>query len=115
GVPHTQLVLLTRYPEVFRPGDERPDLELRWFEVADWFETELPEAQATGDIAGFLVRQLLDFLEARGMTLAQVGKYMPEGLRALSNLMNMLFEAATTCKVSVKKRGGWDYMGLDLE
>jgi len=49
------------------------------------------------------------------MTLAQVGKYMPEGLRALSNLMNMLFEAAGACKVSVTKRAGWEYAGLNLD
>ena len=49
------------------------------------------------------------------MTLAQVGKYMPEGLRALSNLMNMLFEAAAACKVSVKKQAGWDFIGLTLD
>src|SRR5262249_45107000 len=83
GVDRTRLVLLTRYPEVFQPEDARPDLEIRWFEVADWLETELPAAEAASEIAGFLVRQLLDFLGARRMTLAQVGKYMPEGLRAL--------------------------------
>jgi len=49
------------------------------------------------------------------MRLAQVGKYMPEGLRALSNLMNMLFEAATACKVAVKKSVGWEYIGLKLD
>jgi hypothetical protein len=115
GVAQTRLVLLTRYPEAFKPGDTRPDLELRWFEIADWLETELPEAQATGDIAGFLVSQLLDFLEARSMTLAQVGKFMPEGLRAVSNLMNMLVEAAGACKVPVKKSAGWDFIGLYLD
>ncbi len=49
------------------------------------------------------------------MTLAQVGKYMPEGVRAFSNLMNMLFEAASACKVQVKKAAGWDYGGLKLD
>ncbi len=49
------------------------------------------------------------------MTLAQVGKYMPEGLRALSNLTTMLFEAVTACQVSVKKAVGWDYIGLNLD
>ena len=49
------------------------------------------------------------------MTLTQVGKFIPEGLRALSNLMNMLFEAAVACKFTPKKKGGWDYMALALE
>jgi hypothetical protein len=115
GVEHTRLVLLTRYQEAFKPTDALPDVEIRWFEFADWLESELPAAEAAGDVAGFLARQLLDFLENRGMTLAQVGKYMPEGLRALSNLMNMLVEAAETCKVSVKKLPLWDQTGLYLD
>jgi hypothetical protein len=98
GVEQTRLVLLTRYPEVFQPGDAQPDKEIRWFEFADWLESDI-----------------LDFLGARSMTLAQVGKYMPEGLRALSNLMNMLFEAASACKVQVRKRAEWECIGLNLD
>lgn len=49
------------------------------------------------------------------MNLAQVGKYMPDGLRAVSNLLNMLFEAAAACKVSVKKTASWDSLGLKLD
>ncbi len=49
------------------------------------------------------------------MTLAQVGKYMPEGLRALSNLMNMLVEAAGACQVPVKKAADWKSIGLTLD
>jgi hypothetical protein len=115
GVEHTRLVLLTRYPEVFRPGDVRPDVEIRWFEFADWLEGELAAAETAGDIPGFLARQLFDFLGARSMTLAQVGKYMPEGLRALSNLMNMLVEAAAACGVPAKKIPGWNDIGLYLD
>ena len=50
------------------------------------------------------------------MTIAQVGKYMPEGVRAFSNLMNMLVEAAVACKLTVKKYKSWnESMGLYLE
>jgi hypothetical protein len=115
GVEQTQLVLLTRYPEVFQTGDARPDCEIRWFELATWLESEISASEAAGEVAGFLAQQFLDFLGARGMTLAQVGKYMPEGLRALSNLMNMLFEAAAACKVQVKKKAEWDCIGLKLD
>lgn len=90
-------------------------MEIRWFELADWLETELPAIEAAGDVAGFVARQFLDFLRTRGMTLTQVGKFMPEGLRAFGNLLNMLFEAAAACKVSTKKTAGWDYIGLKLD
>jgi hypothetical protein len=115
GVARTHLGLLTRYPELFEPDEELPDSQRRWFEVADWFEEELPAAESTSEVAGFVVRQFLGFLEARSMTLAQVGKFMPDGLRAVSNLMNMLLEAAEACKIPVKKSAGWNYLGVSLD
>jgi hypothetical protein len=90
-------------------------LEIRWFEWADWLENELPALETIGGVPAFLAAQFIDFLRIRGMTLTQVGKYMPEGLRALGNLLNMLFEAAVACKVSVNKRGGWEFIGLTLD
>ncbi|MBX9585365.1 MAG: hypothetical protein K2X87_34085 [Gemmataceae bacterium] len=115
GVGQTRLVLLTRHPEEYRTEEARPDAEVRWFELADWLGDELPAAEAAGEVPGFLVRQFLDFLEGRGMTLAQVGKYMPEGLRALTNLMNMLVEAAAACRVPPKRAPAWDSLGLKLD
>ncbi len=56
GVAQTWLVLLTRYPEVFKPEDTKPDSQVRWFELADWLETELPAVEATSEVAGFLAR-----------------------------------------------------------
>jgi hypothetical protein len=115
GVSQTRLILLTRYAVEFRPGDAQPDGKVRWFEFADWLEHEFAAIKEAGDVAGFLARQFLDFLRAKGMTLIQVGKYMPEGLRALSNLMNMLCEAAAACKSQVKKGAAWDSIGLYLD
>lgn len=114
GIAETRLILLTRYRESYTTDAARPDSEFRWFEVADWFASEQSAAASAGDVAGFLVRQFLDFLEARRMTLAQVGKFMPEGLLALSNLMNMLVEAATTCNVVAKRTWTKEYIGLNL-
>jgi hypothetical protein len=115
GVEQTRLVLLTRYPAVFQPGDALPDLEVRWYEFADWLEDEIPAAEAAGEVAGFLARQFLDFLGVRKMRLAQVGKYMPEGVRALANLLDMLFEAAAACRVPAKISTGRDYAGISLD
>ena len=49
------------------------------------------------------------------MNLAQVGRDLPDGLRAMSNLMNMLVEAAMACKVTVKKSAAWEHIGVYLE
>ena len=114
-VEQTRLILLTRYPEVIQSNDARPDLELRWFEIADWLEMELPETEAAGEVAGFLVRQFLDFLKERNMTLTQVGPNMPEGLRSVGSLLNMLFEAAAACRVAVKKQASWECVGINID
>jgi hypothetical protein len=115
GVAETRLILLTRYPEVFQPEAERPDLAVRWFQVAGWLEDEIPAAKAAGEVAGFLTQQFLDFLGARTMNLTQVGKFMPEGLRDVLSMMNMLREAAAACKVSSKTSAAWNYNGLNLD
>jgi hypothetical protein len=115
GFEFAQLVLLTRYPTIYPPGDTRPDAEVRWFDVADALEDEIPAIESSGDVAGFVARQFLGFLRVKGMTLTQVGKYMPEGIRALGNLMNMLSEAATGCKVSLRTSASADYMGFNLD
>jgi hypothetical protein len=115
GAERTRLVLLTRYAEDFQPGDARPDLERRWFEFADWLENDLAASEAAGDVAGFLARQFLDFLGARGMTLTQVGKYMPEGLGAWGSLLNMLREAAAACQVSAALSADWESIGVKID
>jgi hypothetical protein len=115
GVGQSRLVLLTRYPEVFGAEDAQPDLLLRWFQVADWVEQEWAAIEEAGEIASFLARQFLDFLEARRMTLAQVGALMPEGVRFLPNLLNMLYEAAAAAKVAVHKSASWENIGANLD
>jgi len=118
GFEQTRLILLTQYPEVLRADDTRPDLEVRWFEFADWLESELPAVETACAVADFLTRQFLEFLRRRNMNLTQVSWQMSEGFRALSNLLNMLFEAASGCKVSVKKSTGWVptfHVGINLD
>jgi hypothetical protein len=115
GVPQTRLILLTRYAEEFQPGEARPDLEVRWYEFAGWLEDELAAAETAGAVSGFLAQQFLDFLRARGMTLTQVGKYMPDGLRAWGNLLNMLCEAAAACKVAAVLSADWESIGVKLD
>jgi hypothetical protein len=118
GAEQTRLILLTRYPENFQNEETRPDLEIRWFELADWLEIELPAVETVHEVAAFLARQFLDFLRGRNMNLMQVGKFMPEGFRDLASLLDMLFEAAAACKVTAKKAVYWEptwSLGINLE
>jgi hypothetical protein len=102
----TQLVLLTRYPAIYPLADARPDFEIRWFDIADTIEESMLSIKNSSEIAYFLAQQFLDFLGNKGMTLTQVGKYLPDGIRALGSLMTMLSEAAVGCKVPVRTAGG---------
>ncbi len=90
-------------------------MQVLWFTLADWLESELSAVEAAGEVAFFLTRQFLEFLGARKMRLAQVEKFMPEGVRALSNMLDMLFEAAAACQVSGKIAAGRDYAGVYLD
>lgn len=111
----TRLILLTRYLPVFQPGDACPDREVRWFELADRATKELATVKQFSEAAEFLARQFVEFLEARRMTLTQVGKYMPDGIRALTHLLNMLFEVGGACRVSVQKAATWSEIGVHLD
>jgi hypothetical protein len=111
----TRLIILTRYSEAFHPNAVRPDLEVRWYQIAEWLEVALSEAGTVGDVAGFLGRQFLDFLEARQMSITHVDKTLSEGIRALSSLLHMLSEAATSCKVSYRSVATWSYAGVNLD
>jgi hypothetical protein len=111
GVTHGQLVVLSRYPAVVSCGI----VNVRWFQVAEWLEEMTSGPGALQGVAGFLVREMLDLLGARSMTLAQVGKFMPEGTRALASLRDMLREVAEKCSSEVALSFGWDYIGLYLD
>lgn len=115
GTVETKLVLLTQFRPKYEPGDERPDTQLRWFEITDWFEAAQESADEIGEVPGFLVRQYRDFLEVRGMKLAHVGKFLPEGLRAWGSLLNMLQEAAAACQISTTLSTDWDSVGVRLD
>lgn len=49
------------------------------------------------------------------MAQTHAGKEVPEGIKAFGNLLNMLFEAALGCKVSVRVLGGRNYNGILLD
>lgn len=114
GFDATRLILLTRYPEGYAQGGEHADQEVRWFEVTDWLESELPQLDPGAAVAIYLLRQFLNFLRARGMNLTQVGKYLPEGLSAAVSLLNMLGEAAVACGVKPLNRPQSRAIGLYL-
>jgi hypothetical protein len=117
GLAKTGFVLLTRYPPTVSKRDKESIHLIRWHEVANGIDKELRGEGIVDPVTRYLCEQFVEFLGARGMNLTQVGKYLPEGLRALGSLLNMLKEAAAACKVSAAMTGavGLEYIGLSIE
>ncbi len=109
-----RLVLLTQYFEDVSSTCPKV-CTVRWFQFADWLEREILSMKEAAEGARFLMQQFFDFLGSKGMTLVQVGKSMPEGVRALSNLMNLLLIVAEDCGESPKRAPGWGFMGIILD
>jgi hypothetical protein len=115
GYEHTRMVLLTLKKEEVSEEEARHVLKFRWFDFGDWLENELRVISGVSKVAGFLAWQFLDFLRERNMIINQVGWYMPEGTRALSNFLNMLLKALADCELKVPKNtlnATLDYSGF---
>jgi hypothetical protein len=98
-----RLVLLTRMPAPIIELQGRVDVAVRWFEVAEWLESELDVTQhPQREVTAFLIEQFLDFLRARRMTMEQVSWQLVEGIRSLNSLMDMLAEAIEASRLKTK-------------
>lgn len=115
GRPNTRLILLTRYLPAFAAEDEKPDLIVRWCQVAEWLNEECRREIITDEVVWFLCTQFVRFLEARNMAIAQVNWHMGEGVRAHRSLLDMLEEVIRACKASVRKSNSWDWIGFWLD
>jgi hypothetical protein len=131
GFLQTRLILLSKYPALLPEDSEQPDRVVRWYELADALERELPELKEADPPCHFLCEQFHTFLKERNMALAQVGWQLSEGTRALHSFLVMLQEAAKGCQVTTRRflhsvkdipkhvgfklDGGKYFLGLDLE
>jgi hypothetical protein len=115
GLATTGLVLLTRYPVSVDASEAKPDVHIRWHEVAQWLEVELGQQSITNQISKYLVEQFIGFLKARNMTMEQVGWELGRGIQALQNLLDMLYEVASACKVQAEKQTSWEDIGYNLD
>lgn len=111
----TKLILLAKYPPSLAADAEKPDLIVRWYELADAIEGELQGSALTDPVCRFLCTQFHDFLKERNMAIAQVGWQMSEGSRALRNFLVMLQEAATACRLSARQSLTLENAGFTLE
>lgn len=114
GLAETALVLLTRYPVNLEEGTERPEVRVRWFQVAEWLNLE-QQRYTFQAVSKYLVEQFVGFLRTRNMVMGEVTWELPGGVRALRALADMLYEAATACGVRARIWGNRGCMGVYLE
>lgn len=114
GFLNTTLVLLTRYPPEIEPVARVPDVSRRWYGVAEHLRGALAHCAADSTSA-FLIRQFLDFLQERGMTMEQVTWELKAGVKALENLMAMLDEVLEGRVPEHKISVGKEWAGYNIE
>jgi hypothetical protein len=83
--------------------------------VADWLEQELLERRIKQEPGIFLASQFLDFLQARGMKMEQVGWELVPGVKSMRNLLALMESALQAEQVRFKRVTAWDWLGYNLE
>lgn len=78
GVTNTQLILLSRYA-ISAKSSEQPDRSLRWYQVSAMLEDEL-RSGLKDPASGYLVRQFVEFLQARNMSSRRAASAVSQGL-----------------------------------
>lgn len=107
-----KLILLSRYAVAIAENGEHPDYACRWFEIADWLE----KLSTTDEVSAYLVRQFLDFLCERNISLQKVEWNLVDGSKALRNLLNLLDEAIKHEGIKIHRAtAGWDWIGFYLD
>jgi|GEM_PF-743519 len=108
------LVLLSRYD--VSPDDSmgKPDVSRRWYRVADMLRGMLGPTAWRESLSGFFVRQFVDFLEARGMTMEKVTWELKNGVKAVWNLMGMVNEALLSQNAKPSSSIGKDFAGYGV-
>ena len=112
-----QVVLLTRFAIDFAEQAERPYKHIRWREVHDLLENTKDKIK--DKVSGYLSAQFVSFLEAKGMSIQQVGSEYIKGIPALNNMMSMIEKAIEESGMhfykSYPRAAGWGFKGFWME
>jgi hypothetical protein len=111
---HKGVILLTRYAVVPTSEKEEPDCYRRWHQIAELLEKKRPGA--CNVVTVYLMDNFLDFLKEKGMAIEVVGYELFAGVYALQNLLAMIGEALTSCKIPIyTKIAAWAYKGYYID
>jgi hypothetical protein len=89
----TALVFLTRYPEEVDQQLSDNVISKRWYEVAVALQSMVSNNFVNHDENLYLIKQFVDFLRLRNITMERVSWELKNGITALMHLRTMLQEA----------------------
>jgi len=108
-----RLILLTRFSADFNEHQGIPDKHIRWFEVYNWLTKARDNINDL--VIVYLIESFISFLEAKHMSIQQVGWEYGNGINAMNNLMTMIESAIQGTAIKVDwKAAGWNFRGLML-
>ncbi len=113
GMDRTSLILLTRYPVLSEKETQLADAAIRWYQVAQWLEREKVEKPEST----YLLKQFLEFLRSRGMTMERVSWELARGVKSLRSLIEMVGESLAALEISSdsNRTCAWEWIGYYLE
>jgi hypothetical protein len=76
----TKLIVLSKYP-ISSDLEIKPDLAVRWYQVADWLEREL-RSDRIEPLTRFFIEQLIEFLAKQNMVIKRVKSKISESLKS---------------------------------
>ncbi len=108
----TCLAFLTKYPFDLEKSGEKPDITIRWYQIAEWLEFELEQKTIQQSLSIYITEQFLGFLNQRGLMVERVSKELIPGLQSLLNLVVMLEESLRLIRASsIKFDIQWEWVG----
>lgn len=114
GVENRVLALLTRY-EPYIGDDQRPDVHIRWYQVANWLEDDLRQGAISEPVSVFLAQQFHEFLGQRGMTMGHVDEELGGGVPSLVSLLTVLRHVLVEQGLTVRDNMKWNnWFGFDV-
>jgi hypothetical protein len=76
----TKLIVLSKYP-ISSALEIKPDLAVRWYQIADWLEMEL-RSDSIKPLTRFFIEQFIEFLSKQNMVIKKVKSKISESLKS---------------------------------
>lgn len=111
-VSEKRLILLTRYSCTINHIDEKPDIHIKWYDIAFCLE-EIRKNSCLNIENKFLIDQFLGYLKYEGIYMEKISWELSPGVKSLRNLINMFGYVIENIdsKLLTQRSAGWDWIG----